>query len=92
MNLHMPEYYWAQGFIVASHSLRYVYCGNPSCDSMSSAAAAEQLDATRRTHNLTMILSSDYYMANCRFFCTRSMFLDQQQLLAGSAMSMVNLS
>ena len=65
MNLNMPEYSWAQGLIVASHSLRYVFCGNPSCDSMSLAAAAEQLDAIRRTHNLT-IPSSNYYMANCR--------------------------
>ena len=62
----MPEYSWAQGLIVASHSLRYVFCGNQSCDSMSLAAAAEQLDAIRRTHNLTMIPSSEYYMANCR--------------------------
>ncbi len=66
MNLNMPEYSWAQGLIVASHSLRYVFCGNPSCDSMSLAAAAEQSDAIRRTHNLTMIPSSEYYMANCR--------------------------
>jgi hypothetical protein len=66
MNLNMPEYSWAQGLIVASHPLRYVYCGNPSCDSISLAAAAEQLDAIRRTHNLTMIPSSDYYMATCR--------------------------
>jgi hypothetical protein len=66
MNLNMPEYYLAQGLIVASHSLRYVYCGNPSCDSMSLAAAAEQLDAIRRTHNLTIIPSYDYYMASCR--------------------------
>ena len=66
MNLNMPEYYWAQGLIVASHSLRYVLCGNPSCDSMSLAAAAQQLDAIRRTHNLTMMPSSEYYMATCR--------------------------
>ena len=66
MNLNMLEYSWAQGLIVASHSLRYVYCGTPYCDSMSLAAAAEQPDAIRRTHNLTMIPSSDYYMANCR--------------------------
>ena len=66
MNLNMPEYSWAQGLIVASHSLRYVFCDNPSCDFMSLAAAAEQLVAIRRAHNLTMILSSEYYMANCR--------------------------
>ena len=62
----MPEYSCAQGLIVASHSLRNVYCGNPPCDSMSLAAAAEQLDSIRRTHNLTMMPSSEYYIANCR--------------------------
>ena len=66
MNLNMPEYSWAQRLIVASHSLRYVFCNNPSCDSMSLASAAEQLDTIRRTHNLTMSPSSEYYMANCR--------------------------
>ena len=67
VNHNMPENSRAQGLIVASHSLRYVFCGNPSCDSMSLAAAAEQLDAIRRTHNLTMIPSYEY--------CTPLMFL-----------------
>ena len=66
MNLNMPEYSWAQGLIVASHSLRYVLCKNPSCDPMPLASAAEQLDTIRRTHNLFMIPPSEYYMASCR--------------------------
>ena len=44
MNLNMSEYSRAQGLIVASHVLRYVFCNNPSCDSMPLASAAEQLD------------------------------------------------
>ena len=66
MNLNMLEYSWAQGLIVASHSLRYVFCNNPCCDSMPLASVAEQLDTIRRTLNLSMIPSSEYYMANCR--------------------------
>ena len=30
MHLNMPEYPWAQGLYAASHSLRYVFCNNPS--------------------------------------------------------------
>ena len=41
MNLNMPEYSWAQGLIVASHSFRYVFCNNPYCDPMPLASAAE---------------------------------------------------
>ncbi len=26
MNLNMPEYSWAQGLVVVSHALRYVFC------------------------------------------------------------------
>ena len=67
MNLNIPEYSWAQGLIVASHSLRYVFCNNPSGEPMPLASAAEQLDTIRRTHNLHMIPPSEYYiMANCR--------------------------
>ena len=68
VNINRPEYSWAQGLMVALHSLRYVYCNNPSCDPMPLGAAAEQLDTIRLTHNLLMSPPSEYYMANCRTF------------------------
>ena len=66
VNLKTPEYPWAQGLMVALHSLRYAYCNNPSCDPMPLGAAAKQLDTIRLSHNLLMIPPSEYYMANCR--------------------------
>ena len=66
VNISTLEYSWAQGLIVALHSLRYAYNNTFSCEPMSLALMTKQLDTIRIAHNLIMIPPSDYYMANCR--------------------------
>jgi hypothetical protein len=66
VNINTLEYLWAQGLIVALHSLRYAYKNTSSREPMPFIVVAKQLDTNLFAHNLLMVPPSDYYMANCR--------------------------
>ena len=66
LNLRLPEYSWAQGLLLALHSLLLAYANVTNCPSMPLAEAAEKLDSVRRAQSLTMIPASWYYLSNCR--------------------------
>ena len=48
----LPEYAWAQGLLVAVHSLVLAYENVINCPSMTLEKAAEKLDSLRRVHKL----------------------------------------
>ena len=66
LKLRLPEYSWAQGLLLALHSLSLAYDSDANCPSMALAEAAEKLDSVRRAHKLDMIPGLWYYLANCR--------------------------
>ena len=66
MNLNLPKYAWAQGLVVALHSMLLAVDNKAGCKAMPFNEAAEQLDSFRRVRKLTMIPQSSYYLSNCR--------------------------
>ena len=50
--MRLPEYSWAQGLLVAVHSLMVAYENDTNCPSMTLERAAEKLDSLRRVHKL----------------------------------------
>ena len=62
----LPEYYWAQGMVVALHPMRLAFDSNAEREAMPLNEVAEQLDSFRRTHKPTMIPPSSYYLVHCR--------------------------
>ena len=66
MNMRLPEYSWAQGLLVAVHSLVLAYENATNCPSMTLEKAAGKLDSLRRAHKLNSVPPSWYYLSNCR--------------------------
>ena len=69
--MRLPEYSWAQGLLVAVHSLVLAYENNTNCPSMKLEEAAEKLDTLRRRSGT----NSRLRMASIRYRRT----LDQEQ-------------
>ena len=55
--MRLPYYSWAQGLLVAVHSLALAYDNDTNCPSMTLERAAEKLDSLRRAHKLNSVLS-----------------------------------
>ena len=66
MNTILPEYSWAQGLLVAVHSLVLAYENDINCPSMTLERAADKLDSLRRVHRLNSVPLARYYLSNCR--------------------------
>ena len=63
LKLRLPEYYWAQGLLLALHALLLAYENDATCPSMQLAEAAEKLDSVRRAHKLDM--SPGFVVLSC---------------------------
>ena len=65
--MRLLEYSWAQGLLVAVHSLALPYESDTNCPSMTLEKAAEKLDSLRRVHKLYSAPVAWYYLPNCHF-------------------------
>ena len=64
--MRLPEYSWAEGLLVAVHSLVLAYENDTNCPSMTLERAAEKLDSLRRVHRFNSVPPAWYHLSNCR--------------------------
>ena len=84
--MRLPEYAWAQGLLVAVHSLVLAYENDTKCPSMTLERAAEKLDSLRRVHRLNSMPPSWYYLSNLRSLHSIDVFLDPLLCLGGGSL------
>ena len=66
IHMRVPEYSWAQGLLVAVHSLTFAFGNNTNCPSMKLEESAEKLDSLRHVHKIHSVPAAWFYLSNCR--------------------------